>query len=341
MNGKKKNEVDEKPDLQHPLIQQISELVTEVTGERLLVVFPEKVGWGQVYLDGPPLSTLPFCQLIQSSSPGAKRCKMCHVLMAVSACCGGSMEQKCHAGASVLVCPVPNPSGEAAALLSSCTFTAKDSWEEVRHLGEHLGVDPVRLQEGFRSLPRPNAQQTKVLRLAMQAMSLAIQTVRQNKELTTRFPQAQTRADAGVDLRKFFEETDWRNKRSADRVLADKDGREKPLLVHVICELVQQRSELPLTVKEIAAAARLTPNHFTTLFRQSTGVTFIEYLTEHRMAHAKQMLLNPTLGISEIARQVGYEDPGYFTRLFRQKTRLSPRQWRNRQVDAEAPAKKG
>jgi hypothetical protein len=34
----------------------------------------------------------------------------------------------------------------------------------------------------------------------------------------------------------------------------------------------------------------------------------------------------------------GYDDPGYFTRRFREMTRLSPRQWRNRQVCTDAPA---
>ncbi|MFZ4397803.1 MAG: helix-turn-helix domain-containing protein, partial [Kiritimatiellia bacterium] len=329
MNGKQKSDTTETLDMQHPLIRQIAELVAEATGERLLLVASDKVGWGHMYLDGPPLSTLPFCQLIQSSSAGSKRCRMCHILMAVSACSGGPMVQQCHAGASVMVCPVPGPTGETAAILSSCTFANKNAWDEVRQIGEKLGVDSSRLQEGFRKLPHPDVSKVKLLRLAIQAMSLAVQTVRQNNDLTTRYPQAQTRTETSVDLKRFFEETDWRNKHAEAQT--GKEGVEKPLLVHVVSELVQQRSELPLTVKEIAAAARLTPNHFTTLFRQSTGVSFIEFLTEHRMTHAKELLLNPTLAISEIARRVGYEDPGYFTRLFRKKTRLSPRQWRNRQ----------
>ena len=69
-------------------------------------------------------------------------------------------------------------------------------------------------------------------------------------------------------------------------------------------------------MKELAAAARLTPNHFTTLFREHTGRPFTEFLTEERIARAKKLLLNPTLSINEVAKLAGYDDPGYFTRFY-------------------------
>ena len=107
--------------------------------------------------------------------------------------------------------------------------------------------------------------------------------------------------------------------------------------MHVVCELVRQRPDLPLSVKELAVAARLTPNHFTTLFREHAGAPFTEFLTEQRITRAKKLLQNPTLSINEVAQLVGYEDPGYFTRLFRKKTKHSPREWRNRQVGVDVP----
>ncbi len=135
-------------------------------------------------------------------------------------------------------------------------------------------------------------------------------------------------------MEQFLGETAWAKK--SDRV-PNGNGGEKPLLVHVVCELVRQRPDLPLSVKELAVAARLTPNHFTTLFREHAGAPFTEFLTEQRITRAKKLLQNPTLSINEVAQLVGYEDPGYFTRLFRKKTKHSPREWRNRQVGVDVP----
>ena len=111
----------------------------------------------------------------------------------------------------------------------------------------------------------------------------------------------------------------------------------RPLLIHVVLELMRQRPDLSLTVKELAAAARLTPNHFTTLFHKHAGCSFIEHLTNLRMARAQKLLQNPTLSINEIARMVGYDDPGYFTRRFHQKTHLSPCEWRGRHGGRKIP----
>jgi len=117
---------------------------------------------------------------------------------------------------------------------------------------------------------------------------------------------------------------------SDDTIIPPAPPPDAPLLIRVVCELARQRPGLPLSVKELAAAARVTPNHFTTLFHQHTGRPFTAYLTEQRMARAMVLLGQVTLNISEIARQVGYDDPGYFARRFRQHTQLSPREWRNR-----------
>ena len=321
-------------DLDHPLIRQVAEMIAAATGERLLIVTPESSGWGQVYVDALSPQSLPFCQLIRSTSDGAKHCRMCHILMTVAACSGGPAEQHCHAGASVLACPVATDSGEAMAVLSSCMFTSPDAWEDVRRAGQSLGVDLVALRKAFKELPRPDEKHLRLVRASLQTMSLALQVVRQNKALQARPHKAHPVRDTRVDLERFLGENAWAK---SPRRYADGPDGDKPLLVHVVCELVRQRPDLPLSVKELAAAARLTPNHFTTLFRAHAGCPFTEFLTEQRITRAKKLLQNPTLSINEVAQLVGYDDPGYFTRRFREKAKLSPRQWRNRQTAHEAP----
>ena len=321
---------DEKLEVRHPLIRQVAEMTAEATGSRLLIVYPEASGWGQAHGDSQTQLQPAFCKLIQSAPEGVKHCRMCHILMAVAACNGGPMEQRCHAGASVLTCPATGAAGESIAVLSSCSFTSMDAWEEVRRRGEKLGVEIAALHKAFLNLPHLDEDRMRLLKSAMQTMSYAIQTVRHNRELNVRIRKLHAGRESPVDLKRFLGETAWA--KAARRRRPAGTAGEKPLLVHIACELVRQRPDLPLTVKELAAAARLTPNHFTTLFREHVGSPFNEYLTKQRIARARKLLQNPMLSINEVARLVGYDDPGYFARRFHQKTHFSPRQWRNRQA---------
>lgn len=310
----------------HPLIKQLGQLAAEAAGVRIMIVHPTASGWGQVFGDNRPELLPAFCKLIQSSQEGAKQCRMCHILMSVAACSGGQGLQRCHAGCCVVVCPATNGSRESVALLSTCTFVDSNVWAETCVKGKALGIDEGELRKAFFNLPKLNARQRQLLESAMKAMSLAVQTVRQQAEAETRLQSADHGRTKTPDLKRLLKKTDWAQS-TADHA-ADSKKRRPPLLIRVVCELVHQRPELQLTVKELAVAARVTPNHFTTLFRQWTGQSFTEYLADQRMNRARRLLSDLTLNVNEIARLVGYDDPGYFARRFRQKTGLSPREWR-------------
>jgi two-component system, response regulator YesN len=89
-----------------------------------------------------------------------------------------------------------------------------------------------------------------------------------------------------------------------------------------------------LSLNRVAAQANLSPCHFSAVFSQETGTTFKEYLTEIRISKAKELLRTTPLRSSEISEQVGYNDPHYFSYVFRKSTRLSPKEFRA-QVPAE------
>lgn len=321
LRARREPEPDRTMDIRHPLIRQIGELTAELMGFRLLVVYPTSSGWGQIHGDSRADLQPRLCRLFQASPEGAKHCRMCHILMTAAACGGGSTERRCHAGASVMVCPAANSASESVAIVCSCMFVEAGDWKEIRARGEELGLDLRELRKAFCALPKRDETQRKRLQAAMETMAQAVRLVRRSAALETEVAAAKAGIRSHDDLGEWIEKTDW-----AQRT-GDAGGR--PLLIHVICELTRQRPDLPLTVKELAAAARLTPNHFTTLFREHVGKPFTDYLVEQRIERAQRLLSNPTLSISEIARQVGFDDPGYFSRRFHQKTGLSPREWRN------------
>ena len=79
----------------------------------------------------------------------------------------------------------------------------------------------------------------------------------------------------------------------------------------------------------MAANVNLSPNHFSTVFSQEMGQTFVEYLTMQRMNRAKELLRGTNMKTAEIAYAVGYRDAHYFSYLFKKTQDCTPREFRN------------
>ena len=84
-----------------------------------------------------------------------------------------------------------------------------------------------------------------------------------------------------------------------------------------------------LTVGELAALCGLSQSRFMYLFKERFGMAPMEYQKALRLSNAKALLTATQLPINEISALVGYPDPLYFSRIFRQATSLSPRQYRS------------
>lgn len=83
-----------------------------------------------------------------------------------------------------------------------------------------------------------------------------------------------------------------------------------------------------LSLGVVAAEVNLSASHFSAIFSQEMGLTFIEYLTSVRMEQARHLLRFTDLRTSEIAYQVGYKDPHYFSYLFKKTQGVTPRSCR-------------
>jgi AraC family transcriptional regulator len=83
-----------------------------------------------------------------------------------------------------------------------------------------------------------------------------------------------------------------------------------------------------VSVAAVAAACRLTPNHFGRCFKRSTGDTPYRYLTRLRLEEAKRLMLTAQRSLAEIALACGFGDQSHFTRTFTRNVGLSPAAWR-------------
>ena len=77
-------------------------------------------------------------------------------------------------------------------------------------------------------------------------------------------------------------------------------------------------------------ASFCTQTYLSRLFKEKTGKNFVEYLTEVRIEHIKELLKNSDLKIVEICTMTGYDNPRYFSKVFKQATGMTPREYRER-----------
>ena len=80
----------------------------------------------------------------------------------------------------------------------------------------------------------------------------------------------------------------------------------------------------------MVALSGLPERTFKRRFAQATGMSPLEYVHTLRLEEAKQMLEAGDTPVEAIAFEVGYQDPSFFTRLFRRKVLMSPAQYRRR-----------
>ena len=86
--------------------------------------------------------------------------------------------------------------------------------------------------------------------------------------------------------------------------------------------------EEDMSLNKAANAANVSANHFSALFSQNMGQTFIEYLTNLRMNKAKEYLRCTGMRSSEIAGEIGYKDAHYFSYLFKKTQGMTPSDYR-------------
>lgn len=91
---------------------------------------------------------------------------------------------------------------------------------------------------------------------------------------------------------------------------------------------ISQNFPRSLTLDEVAEHVHLNSAYFSTLFKQSTGSSFKEYLNMVRIEESKRLLSNTDYSIIDISLATGFEDQSYFSKVFKKYTGLTPKQYR-------------
>jgi YesN/AraC family two-component response regulator len=100
------------------------------------------------------------------------------------------------------------------------------------------------------------------------------------------------------------------------------------ILVKYALAYLHQNYTNPLTRQEIADAVGVSKNYLSEIFRQEVGISPWDCLTRFRLQKAKELLRNTGDSIISIATRTGFDDPAYFSRVFRSHFGVTPQKYR-------------
>jgi len=96
-------------------------------------------------------------------------------------------------------------------------------------------------------------------------------------------------------------------------------------------EFIKLNYKNDISLDDVAKAASLSPYYLSKLFKTVTGENFIDYLTKYRLTIAAELLKDGTFNVSEICFKVGYNDPNYFSKLFKKYYHMNPSDYKYNQ----------
>ena len=89
-------------------------------------------------------------------------------------------------------------------------------------------------------------------------------------------------------------------------------------------DFINQHYRERISLSQLADKCHYSPNYFNRLFRNTLNIPPLQYIQQRRMEDASRLLTYSSTPIKEIASEVGYDDPAYFSRIFHQTYKMSP-----------------
>ncbi|MGB0369921.1 MAG: helix-turn-helix domain-containing protein [Opitutales bacterium] len=247
-------------------------------------------------VDAPSPKEIPgICQEIRSTPEGCRRCDAFHQAL-LSAAKDETVTRTCPAGLTETAIPIKS---------------------ERATIGFYLA--------GQILLDDPNIEQAWVERMGESVSSVISSTPRLSKDRYQAVISLLER-EAAEKARRAEDSDDTQNQHASEVVPL-------PTAVAAAIRFIHANLMGPLSLAEVAEHVALSAEHFSRKFHEATGVTFIQYLNEARVMHAKQQLVESDLPISDIAFDVGFSSLSQFNRVFKSTTGQSPSNFRKRCLD--------
>ncbi len=97
-------------------------------------------------------------------------------------------------------------------------------------------------------------------------------------------------------------------------------------------EYIGKNFNKEISLDDVSRGVDISPYYFSKIFKEETGENFIEYVTNIRIAKAKELLVSSDMSMKEICSEVGYSDPNYFSRTFKKNVGVTPTEYKEGNV---------
>lgn len=104
-------------------------------------------------------------------------------------------------------------------------------------------------------------------------------------------------------------------------------GRPQNNTVQLVLEQVQKDCGQPWSIDSLADSLHVNAYYLSHLFKEHTGQCFTDYLAERRIERAVELMGTTDLSLAQIGERVGYSDPNYFSRVFKKRRGVGPREF--------------
>jgi two-component system response regulator YesN len=103
-------------------------------------------------------------------------------------------------------------------------------------------------------------------------------------------------------------------------------------LVNSVKRYVAENFRKPISLNKAAEHMAISSGYLSSLFKRCTGLCFVDYVTRVKISEAEKLLLSGRYRVGEIAEMVGYEDSGYFSKIFHKITGHTPKEYMPRNI---------
>jgi AraC-like DNA-binding protein/ligand-binding sensor protein len=105
-------------------------------------------------------------------------------------------------------------------------------------------------------------------------------------------------------------------------------------------DYIDENIHEPIVLDEVAGEVHMSRYYLCRRFKEATGMTLTEYVTDRRVKMAMEMLANTSLRVADIAFEVGFQSLSQFNRCFHKITRITPTEYRRSESESRSPVGK-
>lgn len=320
-----------------PVLDEVREIFYKNTG---LIMSFHYAGVSKIDFY-PSYEKNDYCRLIQSCDKGMRRCHESDGIgLREARMNGGYCIYECHAGLTDVVIPLMYKGKELGSIYTgqvSVEPVTEEQFNKIYESLEDLNIDRRELWSAYQKVKIVDLQKLKInvrflSLIANYIISVENELVLQ-KEIVKKNRLLHKKERETLRLEKELKDLtisvlDFKKREKE----TDEDTEDlKQTHEHIVLRaqlFIKSNFNNNITLEDVANAVYLSPNYFSTIFKEISGYNFSSYLTQTRVDAAKDLLKKTSLPIKEIVSRVGFEDYNYFNKVFKSIVKVPPGQYR-------------